>query len=107
MKYYFLMPTARVNDIELYYETAGEGEPLLLLHGLGSSVRDWERQIPEMAKSYRVIACDVRGHGRSEKPPGPYSMSQFARDVAGLLRALDIPSVHICGLSIGGMIGAA
>ena len=68
-----------INSVELYYETAGEGEPLLLLHGLGSSVRDWENQISEMAKSYRVIACDVRGSGRSSKPPGPYSVEQWAR----------------------------
>ncbi len=85
------MPKIRVNNVELYYETAGEGEPLLLLHGLGSSVRDWERQIPEMAQSYRVIACDVCGHGRSEKPPGPYSMPQFARDTADLLHGARRP----------------
>ena len=98
------MPKIQVNNIELYYETAGEGEPVLLIHGLGSSVRDWENQIGDMARSYRVIAYDVRGHGRSDKPPGPYSVKQFARDAADLLQALDARPAHICGLSMGGMI---
>jgi 3-oxoadipate enol-lactonase len=98
------MPKVRVNDIELYYETEGEGEPLLLLHGLGSSVLDWENQIGEMARSFRVIACDMRGHGRSEKPTGPYSVAQFASDTADLLKALNAAPAHICGLSMGGMI---
>lgn len=99
-----LMPKLQVDDIELYYETTGEGPPVLLLHGLGSSARDWENQIPEFSRSYRVIACDVRGHGRSGKPPGPYSVARFARDVAELLRALDASPAHIIGLSMGGMI---
>ena len=98
------MPKLQVEDIELYYETAGEGPPVLLLHGLGSSVRDWENQIPELSRSYRVIVCDVRGHGRSGKPPGPYSVAQFARDVAELLRSLQAAPAHIIGLSMGGMI---
>jgi len=98
------VPTLHVNDIELYYETVGEGTPLLLLHGLGSSLLDWENQTLEFSRSYRVIACDVRGHGRSSKPPGPYSVAQFARDVAELLRTLDAVPAHIVGLSMGGMI---
>ena len=98
------MPKIRVNDVEIYYETAGAGETLLLIHGLGSSAQDWERQVGEMARRYRVIAYDVRGHGRSEKPAGPYSVPQFARDAAELLRALEAGPAHICGLSMGGMI---
>lgn len=98
------MPTIRVNSVDLHYETAGEGEPLLLIHGLGSSGRDWENQIEEMARFFRVITYDVRGHGRSAKPPGPYIVQQFARDAVDLLRALDAIPAHICGISMGGMI---
>jgi pimeloyl-ACP methyl ester carboxylesterase len=98
------MPTRRINGIDLYYETAGEGPPVLLIHGLGSSTRDWDHQIPELAGSYRVIALDVRGHGRSGKPPGPYSMRQFADDAVELLRELDAIPAHVIGLSMGGMI---
>jgi 3-oxoadipate enol-lactonase len=98
------VPTIRVNDIDLYYETAGEGPPVLLIHGLGSSTRDWEYQVGELARGYRVIAFDVRGHGRSDKPPGPYSVAQFAGDAVALLRALEAAPAHVVGLSMGGMI---
>jgi len=97
------MPTACLNGIEVYYETAGEGQPVLLLHGLGSSARDWEYQTPDLARSYRVIAMDVRGHGRSNRPAGPYSVAQFAQDAVALLRMLDAMPAHVVGLSMGGM----
>ena len=98
------MPTVNVNGMELYYEVAGEGPPVLLLHGLGSSARDWEYQTPELGRSYRVITMDVRGHGRSSRPPGPYSVAQFSQDALALLRALNATPAHIVGLSMGGMI---
>jgi pimeloyl-ACP methyl ester carboxylesterase len=98
------MATVRVNDVDLYYESGGEGAPVLLLHGLGSSTRDWEYQIPPLAQSHRVIAMDVRGHGRSAKPPGPYSVKQFASDAVALLRTLNATPAHVVGLSMGAMI---
>jgi len=98
------MATIRVNDIEIYYESSGSGAPVLLLHGLGSSTLDWEYQVPALAPSYRVIAMDVRGHGRSAKPPAPYSVSQFAADATALLCALNAAPAHVVGLSMGGMI---
>ncbi len=98
------MPTKRVGDINLYYEMAGEGPPLVFVHGLGSSSRDWAFQVDCFAAEYRVITVDVRGHGKSDKPPGPYSVPMFAADIAGLLKALQIPAVHVVGLSMGGMI---
>ncbi|NTU85467.1 MAG: alpha/beta fold hydrolase, partial [Chloroflexales bacterium] len=66
------MPTIPVDDTQVYYERAGAGEPVLLIHGLGSSVRDWELQVPALAAQYQVIAADLRGHGRSAKPRGRY-----------------------------------
>jgi len=98
------MPTIQLDQINLYYETGGQGEPLLLIHGLGSSVRDWENQVPFFTGSYRVIALDLRGHGRSDKPPGPYSSPMFADDIAGLIRSLGIAPAHVVGLSLGGFI---
>lgn len=98
------MPTVHTNGITIHYETAGQGEPLLLLHGLGSRSEDWGLQFPGFGQQYRVIAPDMRGHGRSDKPPGPYSVPMMAADVIGLLDALDIPAAHIVGLSMGGMI---
>ena len=99
------MPKIHVNDIDIYYEVTGAGEPLLLIHGHGSSSRDWEMQVPHFAEAYRVITFDVRGCGRSSKPKGPYSLRLFAKDAAALLQALDAGSAHIAGISMGGMIG--
>lgn len=98
------MPEIHVNGIDLNYETYGQGEPLLLIHGLGSSLRDWEKQIPEFSEHFKVIACDVRGHGRSDKPPGPYSIPQMADDVVQFIQALNISNLSIVGVSMGGMI---
>ncbi len=96
------MPEMDIGDISLYYEVSGEGEPLLFIHGLGSSTRDWEFQVPEFAKSYRVVTLDLRGHGQSGKPAGPYSLRLFAEDTARLLQSLGIESAHVVGLSLGG-----
>lgn len=98
------MPTYKIRDIHLYYEITGQGQPLLLLHGLGSSTRDWQAQVPVFAQQYQVITLDVRGHGQSSKPPGPYRVPLFAQDTAELLQSLNLPPVHIVGLSMGGMI---
>jgi 3-oxoadipate enol-lactonase len=98
------MPVLELDDIDLYYEIQGDGEPLLLIHGLGSSTRDWEHQIEYFARHYQVIVFDARGHGRSSKPPGPYSMTLFATDTARLLQALDAHPAHVVGISMGGMI---
>lgn len=67
------------DDCQLHYEEYGHGAPVLLVHGLGSSTRDWEYQIPELARYYRVIALDVRGHGRSDKPRERYSIQGLPR----------------------------
>jgi pimeloyl-ACP methyl ester carboxylesterase len=90
--------------MNFHYEAAGEGPPLVFIHGLGSSGRDWELQVDEFSRSCRVITFDLRGHGQSDKPEGPYSLSMFAADTAGLLKALDIASAHIVGLSLGGAV---
>jgi 3-oxoadipate enol-lactonase len=95
----------RVRDVELFYERAGAGPPLLLLHGLGSSTADWSLQLPAFAPHFEVLALDARGHGRSSKPPGPYSVPMLAADTAAFLEALAIPAAHVLGLSMGGMIG--
>lgn len=90
---------------QLHYEEYGHGAPVLLIHGLGSSTRDWEYQIPELAAHYRVIALDVRGHGRSDKPRERYRIADFADDVVALLDHLGLEQVHLVGISMGGMIG--
>jgi 3-oxoadipate enol-lactonase len=89
----------------LHYEEYGQGAPLLLMHGLGSSCQDWEYQIPALAAHYRVIVMDIRGHGRSDKPRERYTIAGFSADVEALIDHLQLGPVHFVGLSMGGMIG--
>lgn len=98
------MPTIHVNGVDLYYETHGAGEPVLLVHGLGSSTLDWEPQIEALAKRFTVVTFDVRGHGRSAKPRERYSVQLFTDDTAALMRALGLGPTHVVGISMGGMI---
>ena len=98
------MPKIELNNINFYYEIYGEGEPLLLLHGLGSSSRDWEFQADFFSRKFRVITVDLRGHGKSEKPPGPFSIPLFAEDTSRLLQELNSSPAHILGISLGGMV---
>ena len=96
------MSKLRINGIDLHYEIEGAGQPVVLIHGLGSSIKDWEFQVPELTKKYRVVTFDLRGHGQSDKPMGPYSIAMFASDTAGLLKSLGLATAHIVGISLGG-----
>ena len=93
-----------VNGILLHYLDEGCGEPIVFLHGLGSCGEDWVLQTQPFAAEFRVIAPDLRGHGRSSKPAAPYTVALFASDVAALLDALSIDSAHVVGLSLGGLV---
>ena len=98
------MPKLRVGDVQLWYELQGSGQPVVFIHGLGSSGRDWEAQVAAFAPHYQTLVFDLRGHGQSDKPPGPYSMAQFAADTAALVTSLGLAPAHIVGLSLGGGI---
>lgn len=80
----------------------------MLLHGLGSCGEDWLLlQAPALSQRYRVLMPDLRGHGRSDKPPGPYTVPQMADDMAGLLAALGVDWAHVVGFSMGGAVAQA
>lgn len=98
------MTTVHVGEVQLWYQSAGHGDPVLFIHGLGSSIRDWENQVTCFAERYRVVTPDLRGHGSSDKPPGPYSIPLFASDIAELITSLNIAPAHIVGISLGGFI---
>ncbi len=98
------MPNLIIENNQYYYEIHGGGDPLILIHGLGSSTRDWELQVPAFAKHFQVITLDLRGHGKSPKLPGPYSMALFAEDTARLIKELVDEPAHILGISLGGMV---
>ncbi len=97
------MTKVNFDNITISYEVRGEGSAVLLLHGLGSSGADWMFQVPAL-KDYQVITCDMRGHGESSKPPAGYSLELFARDIANLLTHLNLPPVHVVGLSLGSFV---
>jgi len=101
------MPYAKVNEINLYYEIHGEGEPLVLIPGLAADISLFKRVIPVLSKEYKVIALDNRGAGKSDKPDFPYTIDMMASDIAGLLDTLGIDKVHIFGESLGGAIAQA
>jgi pimeloyl-ACP methyl ester carboxylesterase len=98
------VPKVKVNDIQLYHEVHGQGEPLVLIMGLGASTLGWDMQVPALSREFQVIAFDNRGSGRSDKPATPYSIRLFADDTAGLMDALGIASAHVYGQSMGGLI---
>ena len=98
------MPKVKVNDTRLYYEVHGQGEPLVLIMGLGASTRGWDMQMPVFRRESQVVAFDNRGSGRSDKPARRYSIRLFAKDTAGLMEALGIASAHVYGVSMGGFI---
>jgi 3-oxoadipate enol-lactonase len=100
-----LAGTVTAGDIKMYYEIYGHGEPLLLIMGFGGSVLDWGWVLPpKLAERYRIIMFDNRGAGRSDQPPGPYSIKQMADDAANLMDALGLENAYVFGASMGGMI---
>ena len=94
---------AALNGIELHYETAGEGEPLLWLHGFLGCGADWRHIFQTPPAGFQLIAPDLRGHGASTNPSGVFSFRQAARDVSALLDHLGLAHVKAIGLSGGGI----
>jgi pimeloyl-ACP methyl ester carboxylesterase len=94
-----------INDIRIYYETYGEGEPLLLLHGNGGSIENFFLQIPEFSKHFKVIALDSRAQGRTTDSDKEISYALMASDMAALIDKLNLGSVNVVGWSDGGIIG--
>lgn len=89
---------------KIYWDEQGQGEPLLLIMGLGYPSDAWYRTRPVLARKYRTIALDNRGVGRSEMPPGPYPIPVMASDAAAVLDAAGVETAHVFGISMGGMI---
>ncbi len=99
------MPFANVNGIKLHYEVRGDGEPVVLIGGLGSQLQSWATQVPIYSQHFKVVVFDNRGAGKSDKPEFGYSTRDMAQDTAYLMDKLGVGSAHIVGKSMGGMIG--
>lgn len=98
------MPTARINDVNLYYEVHGQGPPLLFIGGLGYAAWMWFKQVGPLSRRFTVIIFDNRGTGGSDKPDHPYTIEMMACDAAGLLDYLRVKEAGVVGISMGGMI---
>jgi pimeloyl-ACP methyl ester carboxylesterase len=98
------MPIVTVNGVDLHYEEAGSGTPLLFLHEFSGDHRSWEPQMRFFARRYRAITMAYRGYPPSGVPddPAAYSQDILLDDIVGLCDALEIDKAHFCGLSIGG-----
>ncbi|SKA35785.1 Pimeloyl-ACP methyl ester carboxylesterase [Enhydrobacter aerosaccus] len=105
------LPTAQqsghapVNGVSIWYATFGGGEPVVLLHGGLANANYWGGQVPSLARKYRVIVMDSRGHGRSTRNAEPYGYDLMASDVLGLMDYLKIDKAAIVGWSDGAIIG--
>ena len=93
--------TADVNGVRLFYRDSGDGTPLLLLHGFTGCGDDWKHVFAEPLAGYRVIAPDLRGHGRSTNPSGAFKFADVARDLFALLDHLGIDRIKAIGMSAG------
>lgn len=98
------MPVVRVNGVDLAYETHGDGLPMVLTHGSWGDRRGWAAVVPGLARAFRVVTWDRRGHGESGDLPGQGTREQDSDDLAGLIEALEIAPAHVVGNSFGGSI---
>jgi len=97
----------RTSDgVKIAYDTWGarEGSPVLMIQGLGMNARAWALQRGAFGRQHRCIAIDNRGTGHSDAPPGPYDLLRMAQDAVEVLDAEEIPSAHVVGASMGGVI---
>lgn len=101
------MPKIDADGTPINIEIEGKADaPVLMFsNSLGADLHMWDGQAEHFAKSYRVLRYDQRGHGKSGAPEAPYSIERLGKDVLAILNALEIPRVHFCGLSMGGMTG--
>jgi pimeloyl-ACP methyl ester carboxylesterase len=96
--------SSRIEDLGLWAETRGEGKDVLLIAGLGDPAEAWEPQLDGLSDRYRLTAFDNRGAGRARVQETPLSTAEMADDAAALLEALEIPSAHVAGFSMGSAI---
>lgn len=98
------MPKAKVGEIQIHYEEYGNGQPLIMILGLGQDTATWAFQVPEFSKYFRVIVMDNRDSGQSSGCTETYTTETMARDILGLMDHLAIERTHLLGTSMGGMV---
>lgn len=98
------MAKVKINNIEVYYEITGNGEPILLVHGHPFDHTMWEPQTEAFSKYYQIITPDLRGYGKTPLPQTPTRFEDYGTDLLKLMDSLNIGSFHVAGLSQGGQI---
>jgi pimeloyl-ACP methyl ester carboxylesterase len=99
------METIEIDGLRIAYERAGNGPPLVLLHGyVGDGPTTWRRQIDELSAEFTVVAWDAPGVGRSSDPPESFGMAGYADCLAGFVNRLGLEKPHVAGLSFGGAL---
>lgn len=98
------MPKAKLNGVNMAYDVSGQGEPLVLIMGLGGTRGSWVFQKRAFSKHFRVITFDSRGIGKSDKPSEPFTLKTMADDTVGLMNHLNIAKAHVLGVSHGGRV---
>jgi 3-oxoadipate enol-lactonase len=99
------MPSVRAGDINVYYETTGSGEPLVLIPYLAADQACYAFQVADYAKQFTCISVDLRGAGLTDKPAGTYTTELFADDIARFMDAIGVERAHVTGLSLGAAVG--
>src|SRR4051812_43345269 len=93
-----------VRGVRIAYRRAGQGAPLVLMHGIGAHSAAWRTQLDGLADAYDMIAWDTPGYGGSDDPPSDWPMAEYAEYLAGFLDALGIEKAHLLGQSWGGVL---
>lgn len=101
------MPYVKNDDVNIYWEEHGEGPPLVMIVGLGADISVWEMHLNHYKKLFRCILVENRGIGKSDKPAGPYTTDDMAKDVAVVMDDAGVDKAHIFGASMGGAIAQA
>jgi len=94
----------RANGIALRCRLEGAGDPLVLIHGVGGRLEAWDGVVSHLARRYRILRYDLRGHGESEKAAGPYDIADFVEDLSSLAAAVGFQRCHVAGFSLGGLV---
>ncbi|MGE3150621.1 MAG: alpha/beta fold hydrolase, partial [Pseudorhodoplanes sp.] len=97
----------RHNGAELFYSVQGEGPDLMLVHGVGARQENWERVVDLLKDRYRITRFDLRGNGRSERVPGPYTIEMLRDDALAVADEVGLKRFHLAGHSLGGLVATA
>jgi len=96
------MPSVTLGPVDLYYETAGSGEPVIFIPGFATNLHLWDQQVEPVSRHFQCVRLDLRGQGKSSAPPEGYATADFTADLEGLMDHLNLSRCHLVAASMGG-----